>query len=454
MESLPFTLLAFVIALAILISVHEFGHFWVARKLGVKVLRFSIGFGKPLWKKTGKIDGTEFVVAAIPLGGYIKMLDEREEPVAEHELHRAFNRQSLKVKSAIVLAGPLFNFLFAIFAYWLVFFIGDTGIKPIIGEIYADSPAAHAGLSVGEEIVAVGDRQTATWENAVYAFLASTLETDKVEISLTDENDFQRKVMMNLDGIDPENTEIKILTQVGIEPFAPVLPAVIGDILSGEPADQAGLKSGDEIIEVAGKKIADWNQWVEVIRANPEKPLNVKFMRAGGMNEITLTPKLITHQQQSIGRIGASAEIPQDFFEKYQATATFGPLISLKLAVEKTWDFSALTLNVLGKILIGDASVNNLSGPITIAQTAGKSASIGFMYFLKFLAIVSVSLGVLNLLPIPVLDGGHLFFYLLEGIKGSPLSESFIEQAQSIGLAILIALMGIAFYVDLTRLFS
>lgn len=454
MESLPFTLLAFVIALAILISVHEFGHFWVARKLGVKVLRFSIGFGKPLWKKTGKTDGTEFVVAAIPLGGYVKMLDEREEPVAEHELHRAFNRQNLKVRSAIVIAGPLFNFLFAIFAYWLVFFIGDTGIRPIVGEIHADSPAARAGLNVGDEILAVGDRQTATWENAIYAFLASTLETDKVEISLTDENDFQRKVMMNLDGIDPENTEIKILTQVGIEPFSPVLPAVIGEVLSGESADIAGLKTGDEIIEVTGIRITDWNHWVEMIRASPEKALDVKFVRAGDINQTTLIPKLITHQDQSIGRIGASAKIPEGLFEKYQATTTFGPLISLKLAVEKTWDFSVLTLNVLGKILIGDASVKNLSGPITIAQTAGKSASIGFMYFLKFLAIVSVSLGVLNLLPIPILDGGHLFFYLLEGIKGSPLSESFIEQAQSIGLAILIALMGIAFYVDLTRLFN
>ena len=454
MESLPFTLLAFIVALAILISIHEFGHFWVARKLGVKVLRFSIGFGKPLWRKTGKVDNTEYVIAAIPLGGYVKMLDEREEPVAEDELHRAFNRQSLKVRSAIVIAGPLFNFLFAIFAYWLVFFIGDTGIRPIIGEVMKDTPAYEAGLVVGEEITAVGDRDTATWENAVYAFLASSLETDQVELSLSDENDFRRTVVMDLTRVDPDNTDVKILQQVGIEPFTPVLPAVIGTIVSNEAADQAGLVAGDEIVSVDAQPIQNWTEWVEVIRASPEKVLEVTYLRDGITAKTNIIPKAIPVGEQTIGRIGAGAHIPEGFIDRYQAKVTFGPLVSLKLAVEKTWDFSVLTLNVLGKILMGDASLNNLSGPITIAQTAGKSASIGFMFFIKFLAIVSISLGVLNLLPIPVLDGGHLLFFILEGIKGSALSESFMEQGQRIGLALLIALMGVAFYVDISRLFS
>ncbi len=454
MESLPFTLLAFIVALAILISIHEFGHFWVARKLGVKVLRFSIGFGKPLWRRKGKVDNTEYVIAAIPLGGYVKMLDEREEPVPEDELHRAFNRQSLKVRSAIVIAGPLFNFLFAIFAYWLVFFVGDTGIRPIIGEIIQDSPAAEAGLRVGEQITAVGERETATWENAVYAFLASSLETEQVSVAVTDENDFRRTVTLELARVDADNTDVKILEQVGIEPFTPVLPAIIGTVIRNEAADQAGLQEDDEIIRAAGQQINNWSEWVQVIRANPEKVINVAYLRSGNRIETSLTPKAIELGNEKIGRIGAAAKIPEGFVESYQAKVAFGPLVSLELAVDKTWDFSVLTLNVLGKILTGDASLNNLSGPITIAQTAGKSASIGFIYFLKFLAIVSISLGVLNLLPIPVLDGGHLLFFILEGIKGSALSESFMEQGQRIGMALLIALMGVAFYVDISRLFS
>jgi len=451
MGSLPFTLLAFVVALAILISIHEFGHFWVARKLGVKVLRFSIGFGKPLWSKKGKIDDTEFVVAAIPLGGYVKMLDEREAPVAEEEQHRAFNRQSLKVRSAIVVAGPLFNFLFAILTYWLIFVIGDTGLKPIVGEVIADSHAAEAGLMPGDQIAEVGTRKTATWENTVYAFLAGSIETDSIQIAIRDKDGFNRNAQMNLSTVDPENTEIKLLDQLGIKPFSPVLPPVIGQVLVGEAAARAGFETGDRILMVNQQSITSWSDWVEIIRDNPDKALPVEYDRNGLVLDTTLIPAAVEAGDKTIGRIGAAAQIPEGFFDEYQARERYAPLDALQLSVEKTWDFSVLTLKVLGKILIGEASVNNLSGPITIAQTAGKSASIGYMYFLKFLAIVSISLGVLNLLPIPVLDGGHLFFFLLEAIKGSALSESFIEQGQRIGFALLIALMGVAFYVDINR---
>ncbi len=451
MGSLAFTLLAFVVALAILISIHEFGHFWVARKLGVKVLRFSVGFGKPIWKKTGKVDSTEYVVAAIPLGGYVKMLDEREAPVDESEVHRAFNRQSLKVRSAIVFAGPLFNFLFAIFAYWLVFVVGDTGMKPIVGDVIDNSPAAEAGLLTGDRITAIGDRQTATWENTVYALLASSIESDQVALSVSDAQDYPRTVQLNMNKIDPENTDVSLLEQMGVKPFSPKLPAIIGEVVAGEAADKAGLQKGDEIISVNRESVDSWSVWVDVIRKNPEKPLQVSFERDSSVLETTLIPKTVELGDETIGRIGAAAEIPEGFLEQYQAKITYGPVVALKLSVEKTWDFSVLTLKVLGKILTGDASVNNLSGPITIAQTAGKTASIGFIYFVKFLAIVSISLGVLNLLPIPVLDGGHLFFFLLEAIKGSPLSEGFIEFGQRIGLALLLALMGLAFYVDISR---
>lgn len=454
MESIIFTLLAFVVALGILISVHEFGHFWVARKLGVKVLRFSIGFGRPLWKKTGRVDNTEFVVAAIPLGGYVKMLDEREAEVDEAELHRAFNRQSLRVRTAIVAAGPLFNFLFAIAAYWLVFFIGDTGMKPIVGEVHEQSPAAVAGLLSGEQITAIGDRQTATWENAVYALLASSIEDDRVDFHLSDEQGGERLVSVDISQINPENTETRLLDQLGITPFSPQLPAIIGRVVDGEPADQAGLQSGDRILRADDREVPDWSAWVEIIRANPGRPIDIVFSRDGFTQTRQLVPATVDIGDEQIGRIGAAAQVPEGFFDSYQAKAQFGALASVGLAVEKTWDFSVLTLKVLGKILIGEASVNNLSGPITIAQTAGKTASIGPMYFLKFLAVVSISLGVLNLLPIPVLDGGHLFFYLLEAIKGSALSENFIEQGQRIGLALLLALMGLAFYVDINRFFN
>ena len=451
MDSLPFTLLAFIVALAILISIHEFGHFWVARKLGVKVLRFSIGFGKPLWKKTGKVDNTEYVVAAIPLGGYVKMLDEREAPVAEAEQHRAFNRQNLKVRSAIVFAGPLFNFLFAIFAYWLVFVVGDTGMKPIVGDVIENSPAAEAGLLPGDRITAIGERQTATWENTVYALLASSIETEQVAVTVSDAQDYPRSLQLDLADIDPENTDVSLLEQMGVTPFSPKLPAVIGEIVAGEAADRAGLKKSDKVIAVNQEPVESWSAWVDVIRKNPEQSLLVTIEREAALMDVTLIPKKTSLGDETIGRIGAAAEIPEGFLEQYQAKVSYGPLVAVKLSVEKTWDFSVLTLNVLGKILIGDASVNNLSGPITIAQTAGKTASIGFIYFVKFLAIVSISLGVLNLLPIPVLDGGHLFFFLLEAIKGSPLSEGFIEFGQRIGLALLIALMGLAFYVDISR---
>ena len=454
MGSLPFTLLAFIVALAILISIHEFGHFWVARKLGVKVLRFSVGFGKPLWTKKGKVDDTEYVVAAIPLGGYVKMLDEREAPVAEEELHRAFNRQSLKVRSAIVIAGPLFNFLFAILTYWLIFIIGDTGLKPIVGEVIPDSPAAEAGLMPGDQIAEVGTRKTATWENTVYAFLAGAIETESIAIAIRDKDGFNRNTQMNLTSVDPENTEIKLLDQLGIKPFSPELPPIIGQVLAGEPAAQAGLKQGDRILQTNEQTISNWSDWVEMIRNNPDKALTVEFERNGQVVNTTLIPAAVESGDKAIGRIGAAAQVPEGFFDEFQARERYAPLDALQLSVEKTWDFSVLTLKVLGKILIGEASVNNLSGPITIAQTAGKSASIGYMYFLKFLAIVSISLGVLNLLPIPVLDGGHLLFFILEAIKGSALSETFIEQGQRIGFALLIALMGVAFYVDINRFFN
>ncbi|MGD2118379.1 MAG: RIP metalloprotease RseP [Chromatiales bacterium] len=456
MNSLIFTILAFIGALAILISIHEFGHFWVARKLGVKVLRFSIGFGKPLWRKTGKVDGTEYVIAAIPLGGYVKMLDEREGPVDEKEAGRAFNRQSLKVRSAIVAAGPIFNFLFAILAYWLVFVGGDTGMRPLVGEVLPDSPASAAGLQINDEIVRVGGRETTTWEAAIYALLASSVDDELIPVEVRDDRGNVTATSLRLSLIDQDQGELDILDEIGVRPLKPILPPIIGEVVSGQPADLAGLQQGDRVLSVAGEAVDDWQGWVELIRASPEKSLPVKIERNGAHLQIEIKPLLVTEASsgEQIGRIGAAALVPDDFLERYQAEVRYGPVESVGLAVGKTWDLSVLTLKVLGKMITGEASVNNLSGPITIAQTAGKSASIGLTYFIKFLAVVSISLGVLNLLPVPVLDGGHLLFFLLEAVKGSPLSEAFIEQGQKIGLILLFCMMGLAFYIDLSRLLS
>ncbi len=451
---LLFTLASFVVALAILISVHEFGHFWVARKLGVKVLTFSIGFGKSIWKKTGKVDETEYVIAAIPLGGYVKMLDEREAPVAEHELHRAFNRQSLLTRTAIVSAGPVFNFIFAILAYWLVFVVGETGVKPIVGEVAPSSQAAIAGIESGDMFRKIGERQVTTWENTVFALLEASIDGETVRVEVEDSQSYPRALDLSLANVRPDDQEKTVIEQLGITPFSPTLEPVIGQVVPGEAAERAGLQSGDHITTVNDQPVSDWLAWVKIVRDNPNSELAISYLRDNQEIRVSITPAAFESEEGQIGRIGATVHVPDGFVEKYQAIARYGVFESVWLSVEKTWDFSVLTLKVLGKIITGEASINNLSGPISIAQTAGQTASIGFMYFIKFLAIVSISLGVLNLLPIPVLDGGHLLFYAIEAIRGKALSDAVIEMGQRVGMVLLLGLMFVAFYVDLNRLFS
>lgn len=451
MDSLLFTIFSFILALAILITVHEFGHFWVARKLGVKVLRFSIGFGRPLWKRLGKRDGTEYVIAAIPLGGYVKMLDEREAPVDPEERSRAFNRQSLPVRSAIVVAGPLFNFLFAILAFWFIFVTGDTGLKPLVGEVTADSRAAEAGFQTGDEILSIAGEPTPSWETVVYALLAQSLDQPSLPVRVRTESGIERQRWLKTEGLQDLAEDGQILKNLGLNPSRPMLPPVIGEILHGEPAEQAGLQSGDRIISVDGTKIEDWPQWVEYVRERPEQTLQLVIERAGQQRDVTLTPATVEGGGKPYGRIGAGVYVPEDLMANYRSVVRYGPIDAVGHALTKTWDLSSLMLRMLGKMVVGEVSVKNLSGPLSIADSAGKSASYGVSYFIKFLAVVSVSLGVLNLLPIPVLDGGHLFFFLIEAVKGRPLSERFVEQGQKIGMLILLAIMSLAFYVDLNR---
>ncbi|OOZ37080.1 sigma E protease regulator RseP [Solemya velesiana gill symbiont] len=452
MDSFLFTVASFIVALGVLITVHEFGHFWVARKLGVKVLRFSIGFGKALWSRTGARDDTEYVIAAIPLGGYVKMLDEREGEVAEEEKARAFNRQSLSVRTAIVAAGPVFNFFFAIFAFWAIFVAGDDGTRPLVGEVKAESIAYSAGFRADDELISIGGRSTPTWESAVFALLSRSDSASPLEVVVRSADGFEESRHLPGGELVSLSENGNLLQGMGLTPKRPVVPPVIGELVPGEAASVAGIRSGDRILSVDGEHVPDWGEFLTYVRAHPGQKVELEVERGLERLSISLVVGSREANGETIDRIGAGVHIPEELYRDYRVEVRYGPVEAVGEAVVKTWDMSLFMLKMLGRMVTGEASVKNLSGPISIAQTAGKSASYGLVYFLKFLALISISLGVLNLLPIPVLDGGHLLFFLVEGVKGSPMSEEAQIQSQKIGMLILLALMGLAFYVDIARL--
>ena len=444
------------VALGLLITFHEFGHYWVARRMGVRVLKFSIGFGKKLWSRTGR-DGTEYVIAAIPLGGYVKMLDERENEVEDCDLEYAFNRKSVWARIAIVIAGPAFNLIFTLLAFWMMFLVGIPDSRPVIGEV--SGIAASAGIEAGDRIISLDGRNTDTWSHAIIGLITPALDRDEVTLALEGSNGEQRQVELDLGQLGSDFREEETLEEIGITPWRAKLPAIVGEVSADSPAYRAGFKVDDRIISIGGKEVPDWT-WVGALLqqlGSEGQPIKVTVERAGGELELNAIPVESSSGTFSKRLILGVTNKPMDADLQAQVSRAYflhqyGLFDGLSAAGSEMWRYTVSTLGLIGRMLTGSASVRNLSGPVSIAQFANSSANAGVSSFLFFLGAISLSLGILNLLPIPVLDGGHLLYYLIELVKGSPVSEQIQAKGQYIGLMALFGLMGIAFFNDILRL--
>lgn len=448
-----YMLVSFIVALGILIVVHEFGHYWVATRVGVKVLRFSVGFGKPIWSRRWGKDQTEFVVSAIPLGGYVRMLGEGDDEYSPSEANRAFSQKSLLQRTAVVLAGPLFNLAFAVLAFWVVYFIGVDGIRPMVGVVAPQSIAESSGFKSGDLLLEIDGKPVQTWdEHRMYIFRRTL---DRAEIVFTVRTKGGRELQRSIDlsQIPIAKIDAGLISRgIGLYVALPELPAVLGKIADG-PAGKAGLEVGDVIVSVEQEKVTNWHDFASRIRKRPGKPTQLVVLRGERKLRFTVTPEANEIDGKTIGLIGVRPDYP-GLPDDMKAVAQFGPLESFAVAAVQTWTMSVLTLEMLYRMLKLEISSRNISGPLTIAQAAGYSAQMGIDRFLMFLALVSISLGVLNLLPIPVLDGGHLLYYAFEAIRGKPLSEAVQAWGQQIGIMLLVGLMILAFYNDITRIFS
>ena len=450
MLSFLWTLGSFIVALGILVAVHEWGHFWVARRCGVKVERFSIGFGKALWSRTDK-QGTEYVIAAIPLGGYVKMLDERVDEVAEQDLPKAFNRQPVLKKIAIIAAGPLVNFIFAVFALYLMFLIGVPTSKPMVGEVKADSIVSRAGITENSVITQVGGRQTLNWEE-VNLELMSYIGQSTIPVTwLPSGGNTERLTVLDTSQWHFEPDTSTAIDSLGFSIYRPEILPVLGQVLENSAADTLGLRVGDKILRLDGTSMQNWVQIVGYVTERPNQAISVDVERQG--QEVNLTGTIGERDVNGVkqGFMGFTPTLdkwPDGVLFTYQ----YGLFDSAVKALDKTWRLMTLSVEMLGKLISGDVSVKNLSGPIAIAQGAGMSASSGLVYFLSFLALISVNLGIINLLPLPVLDGGHLLYYFIELFSGRPVSESVQEIGFKIGGVLLLLLMSIAIVNDITRL--
>lgn len=444
-------LLSFVIVLGVLITVHEYGHYWVARRLGVKILKFSIGFGRTILRR--KFGETEFVIAMLPLGGYVKMLDESEGDVSRYELDRAFNRKPLGIRTAVVAAGPLANLILAFLAYWVVSVVGVSGPRPIIGEAVEGSIAAQAGLVRGYEIISVEGNSTPTWDAVYRESLDAILDGYVLDIVIRDPAAQERSSVLDVSGLSIDDVrESDFLSALGITPLRPVVPPVLKSVLPGKPADLAGFRAGDRVRSADGQKIENWHQWVHIVRLNPERSLNVLVERAGDEIHLVVIPMAREVNGRLIGHIGAEVSLPESFAPIPFGTERYTPIEAALVAVERTWVMSVATVKFVFKLVSGELSVSNLGGPITIAHYAGESAKMGLARFLEFLAVISISLAILNLMPIPLLDGGHLLYYLVEFVIRRPVADHIQAYGRQIGFAMLLGLMGLAIYNDVLRI--
>lgn len=457
------TLLAFVGAIALLVVFHEFGHYWVARRCGVKVLRFSLGFGNVIYSKRFANSATEWVISAIPLGGYVKMLDEREEEVATNELDYAFNRKPVLQRMAIVAAGPLANFLLAIVLYWGLFIHGVPGLKPILGDVPQGTPAAIAQMQSGETILSINGETIPSWQELHWRLLDLALQQGdgQREISIEAQSASGTPLLhlLDMNGLEAKDLDGEFLDKLGLHLYQPVVLPVIGNVAEDSVAQRAGLQQGDHILRANGATMQRWMEVVEVIRAHPGQTVQLEIRREDGQRgamtlQITVVPQAVAESGKTVGKIGAGPKVDEAAWQAMFTEVSYGPLEALTQSLRKTWETSVISLKMLGKMVTGEVSMKNLSGPITIADYAGQSAKMGVVAYLSFLALISISLGVLNLLPIPLLDGGHLLYYVAELVKGSPASERAWEIGQKIGIALLGTLMVFAIYNDINRFVS
>jgi regulator of sigma E protease len=442
------SLAAFIVAISVLVAVHEFGHYFVGRLCGMKVLRYSIGFGKPIWLKVAGKDRTEYCISAIPLGGYVKFLDEREGPVAPADEGRAFNHRPIPARIAVLLAGPLFNFLFAILAYWALFINGVPTVRPAVGEVAPASYAAEAGLKFGDRILAVDEREAVDWEAVLVTMLDRLVSNGEVQLTVESEDGWQHEATLVVDGDRSRLTEPGLLFDgLGFQPWQP--PAVVGSLTPGGAAEAAGLQVGDRITRIAGQAIGSFGDLQRVVSARPDEQVTLSYVRNGDSHSLQLVLGSSEESGIKSGLLGVGIDNRQG---SYWYLRQYDPLTAVAEASAQTWASTAFTVRMLGRMLTGDVSVKNISGPINIAQYAGDSAQAGINSFLRFLALVSISLGVLNLLPVPVLDGGQIVFQTIEWLKGSPLSERSQILGQQFGILALLLLMSFAFYNDIARL--
>ena len=442
-------LIAFIVTIGILVTVHEFGHFWVAKKLGIKVLRFSVGFGKIL--KSWQIGETQYTLCALPLGGFVKMLDENEGEVDPSEKHRAFNTQTVYKRIAVVVAGPAANFILAIIIYTVIFIIGTHGIKPVVGVVKNDSIAQQAGLETGDQLLSVNTQDTPSIKEFSFAFVRAA-QAPAMQLDARSKTDNLKTLTLDLKEDFLANPEQGIEQYLGFEFDMPGLDLepIINQVINTSAADLSGIQSNDKILQANGKAIDSWRDFVEVIKRNPQQPIQLQVERNHRTIELTLTPK----NENGTPKAGVSVMVPDGYLDEWRVLVKKGVLDAFLSANVKVYQLTLLNLKIIKKMILGEVSLKQLSGPVSIADYAGKTAQLGLISFLSFLALISIGLGLLNLLPIPLLDGGHLFFYLIEILKGSPVSQAFQQVSIKLGLFVILSLTFVALYNDFLRLLS